>query len=346
MTNKKNITIRSSTAEYLTFVAATGNIDTSVEMRYEDENIWLTQKMMATLYDVSVSAIHQHLKTVFNTNELERQATIKKYLIVQTEGERQVKRSVDHYNLQAIIAVGFKIENERAVQFRKWANGIVKDYTIQGWSMDAERLKNRGTILDDYYFERQLEKIREIRLSERRFYQKITDIYATALDYDTAATATKRFFSAVQNKLHYAIHGNTAAEVIINRADANQKNMGLTSWEQSPHGKIHKYDVSIAKNYLSDNEMQQMQRIVSAYLDMAEMQALRKIPMTMEDWENRLNGFLTLWDRDILQDAGKVTAELAKTHAETEFEKYRITQDRLFESDFDKYIQHIEKAPK
>jgi len=340
---KKLPTIRSSAAEYLTFVAAGGSSEASVEMRYEDENIWLTQKMMATLYDVSVSAINQHLKRIFADNELEREATVKKYLIVQTEGKRQVQRKVEHYNLHAIIAVGFKIENERAVQFRKWANQIVKEYTIQGWTMDVERLKHGGSVLTDEYFERQLEKIREIRLSERKFYQKITDIYATSLDYDPSATATKRFFAAVQNKIHYAIHGNTAAEVIVDRADHKKENMGLSHWEGAPSGKIHKYDVSVAKNYLSEYELAQMQRIVSAYLDMAELQAMRKIPMTMADWEERLSGFLKLWDREILQDAGKVTAELAKTHAESEFEKYRIVQDRLFESDFDRMVKEIEK---
>ena len=337
--------IRSSAAEYLTFVAAGGKSDASVEMRYEDENIWLTQKMMAALYDVSVPAINQHLKRIFSDNELEPEATIKKYLIVQTEGSRQVQRSVEHYSLQAIIAVGFKIENERAVQFRKWANQVVKDYTIQGWTMDAERLK-QGGILTDEFFERQLEKIREIRLSERKFYQKVTDIYSTALDYDPSATATKRFFAAVQNKMHYAVHGQTAAEVIVDRANHERENMGLTSWEGAPKGKIHRYDVSIAKNYLTDFELGQMQRIVSAYLDMAEMQAMRKIPMTMEDWEKRLSGFLQLWDREILQDAGKVTAELAKTHAETEFEKYRIIQDRLFVSDFDAELMNLEAKAK
>ena len=335
---------RSSAAEYLTFVAATGKAQSSVEMRYEDENLWLTQKMMATLYDVSVPAVSQHLKRIYADNELEREATVKQFLMVQTEGEREVQRTVDHYSLQAIIAVGFKIENERAVQFRKWASQIVKDYTIQGWVMDAERLKSGGSVLTDEFFERQLEKVREIRASERKFYQKITDIYATSLDYDTSATATKRFFAAVQNKLHYAIHGQTAAEVIVDRADHRQENMGLTSWEGAPQGKVHKYDVAIAKNYLSDFELAQMQRIVSAYLDMAELQAMRRMPMTMADWEERLSGFLKLWDRDVLQDAGKVTAEIAKAHAESEFEKYRIVQDRLFESDFDRVIKQIESG--
>lgn len=333
--------IRSSAAEYLTFIAAGGSSEASVEMRYEDENLWLTQKMMATLYAVSVPAINQHLKRIFADNELEHGATVKSYLIVQTEGKRQVRREVEHYSLQAIIAVGFKIENERAVQFRKWANQIVKDYTIQGWTMDVERLKHGGNLTDEF-FERQLDKIREIRLSERKFYQKITDIYASALDYDPSATTTKRFFAAMQNKMHYAIHGQTAAEVIVGRADHSKESMGLTHWEGAPQGKIHKYDVSIAKNYLSEFELAQIQRIVSAYLDMAELQAMRKIPMTMDDWEKRLTGFLQLWDRETLQDAGKVTAELAKSHAESEFEKYRIVQDGLFESDFDLLIRQLE----
>jgi len=337
---KKNTAVtlvRSSAAEYLTFVAAGGNSEVGVEIRYEDENIWLTQKMMAALYDVSVPAINQHLKRIFSDNELEESSVVKQYLTTAADGKGYQTK---HYSLQAIIAVGFKTENERAVQFRKWANQIVKDYTIQGWTMDAERLKHGGNLTDEF-FERQLEKIREIRLSERKFYQKITDIYATALDYDPSATATKRFFAAVQNKMHYAVHGQTAAELIVVRADHKQENMGLTSWEDAPTGKIQRYDVSIAKNYLSESELGQMQRIVSAYLDMAEMQALRKIPMTMEDWEKRLSGFLQLWDREVLQDAGKVTAELAKTHTESEFEKYRIVQDRLFESDFDQMIKKL-----
>jgi hypothetical protein len=338
--SKKNTAVslvRSSAAEYLTFVAASGNSEASIEMRYEDENIWLTQKMMAALYDVSVPAINQHLKRIFSDNELEETSVVKQYLTTAADGKGYQTK---HYSLHAIIAVGFKIENERAVQFRKWANQIVKDYTIQGWTMDAERLKHGGNLTDEF-FERQLEKIREIRLSERKFYQKITDIYATALDYDPSATATKRFFAAVQNKMHYAVHGQTAAELIVDRADHKQEHMGLTSWEGAPQGKIHRYDVSIAKNYLSEFELGQMQRIVSAYLDMAEMQAMRKTPMTMEDWEKRLSGFLQLWDREILQDAGKVTAELAMTYAESEFEKYRIVQDRLFESDFDQLLKNL-----
>ena len=343
---KKDITIRSSAAEYLTYVAAVGDQPDAIEIRYENENVWLTQKMMAQLYDVTVANINQHIKTIFADGELLPEATIKKYLIVQNEGSRSVSRSVDHYNLQMIIAVGFKVNNERAVQFRRWANSIVKDYTIQGWVMDEERLKKGGSILTKEYFEKQLEKIREIRMSERMFYQKITDIYATALDYNPSAPATKRFFAAVQNKMHFSVHGQTAAELIYTRADASKENMGLTSWDGSPESKIHKYDVSIAKNYLSENELQQLQRIVSAYLDMAEMQALRQIPMTMEDWEKRLNRFLSLMDREVLMDAGKVTAELAKAHAEAEFEKYRIVQDRLYMSDFDKFLLLEEETQK
>lgn len=328
---------RSSAAEYLTFAAAGGHSESSVEMRYENENVWLTQKMMATLYDVSIPAINQHLKRIFDDNELEEIAVIKHYLTTAADGKNY---QVKHYNLQAIIAVGFKIENERAVQFRKWANHIVKDYTIQGWTMDVERLKQGGSILSEEYFERQLEKIREIRLSERKFYLKITDIFSTSLDYDLSSTSTKRFFSAVQNKMHYAIHGQTAAEVIVSRADHRKDNMGLASWDGAPAGKIHKPDVSIAKNYLSEFELDQLERIVSAYLDMAELQAMRKIPMTMSDWETKLAGFLKLWDRDVLQDAGKVSAEIAKSFAESEFEKYRITQDRLFKSDFERMLSN------
>lgn len=334
--DKKEIQIRSSAAEYLTFIAVNGNNHEAIEIRYENENIWLTQKMMAALYDVSVSAINQHLKKIFDDNELDENSVIKKYLITANYGKSY---NTKHYNLQTIIAVGFKVNNERAVQFRKWANQIVKDFTIKGWAMDDERLKNSGTKLTKDYFEKLLVKIREIRLSERRFYQKITDIYDTSLDYDPSAKATKRFFAAIQNKLHYAIHGKTVAELIVDRANHKTKNMGLTTWEGSPDSKIHKYDVVVAKNYLNEKELNQMQRIVSAYLDMAEMQAERHIPMTMEDWEKRLNGFLQLWDKEILNDAGKVSAALAKKHAESEFEKYRIIQDRLYKSDFDKFLE-------
>ena len=327
--------IRSSAAEYLTFVASTGSDEKSIEMRYEDENIWLTQKMMATLYDVDVRTINYHIKKIFEDSELQENSVIRKFRITADDGKSY---NTNHYNLQMIISVGFKVNNERAVQFRKWANQIVKDYTIQGWAMDDERLKNGGTVLTKEYFEKQLEKIREIRLSERKFYQKITDIYATALDYDPSAKATKRFFSAVQNKLHYSIHGQTAAEVIYNRADSEKEHMGLTSWDGSPKSKIHAFDVVVAKNYLTDHELSQLERIVSAYLDLAEAQAERHIPMTMADWEERLNGFLKVWDRDVLQDSGKISAELAKSHALSEFEKYRVKQDQLYQSDFDKML--------
>ena len=327
--------IRSSAAEYLTFVASTGSDEKSIEMRYEDENIWLTQKMMATLYVVDVRTINYHIKKIFEDSELQENSVIRKFRITADDGKSY---NTNHYNLQMIISVGFKVNNERAVQFRKWANQIVKDYTIQGWAMDDERLKNGGTVLTKEYFEKQLEKIREIRLSERKFYQKITDIYATALDYDPSAKATKRFFSAVQNKLHYSIHGQTAAEVIYNRADSEKEHMGLTSWDGSPKSKIHAFDVVVAKNYLTDHELSQLERIVSAYLDLAEAQAERHIPMTMADWEERLNGFLKVWDRDVLQDSGKISAELAKSHALSEFEKYRVKQDQLYQSDFDKML--------
>ena len=339
---KDEISIRSSAAEYLTYVASVGDQQDSIEMRYEDENIWLTQKTMATLYDVSVAAINQHIKKIYEDSELEPESTIKKFLIVQMEGSRQVSREVAHYNLQMIIAVGFKVNNERAVQFRKWANGIVKNYTIKGWVLDDERLKNGGSVLTKEYFDRLLEQIREIRLSERRFYQKITDIYATSLDYDRTAQTTKLFFAKVQNKMHFAVHGHTAAELIYERADAEKPHMGLTTWASAPEGKIVKSDVSIAKNYLTEKEMRSLERIVSAYLDLAEDRAERHIPMTMEDWSKRLDLFLMADDRKVLQDAGKITAEIAKAKAETEFEKYRVIQDRLYMSDFDRYLLELE----
>jgi len=338
MSKKREVSlVRSSAAEYLTFVAATGQ--GGVEAMYVDENVWLTQKMMGQLYDVETHTINYHLKKVFLDSELQEEAVIRKIRITAADGKNY---DTQHYSLAAIIAVGYKVNSERAVQFRKWATGIVEEFAVKGFAMDDERLKSGGSVLTEKYFEEQLQRVREIRLSERKFYQKITDIYATALDYDSSATATQRFFAAVQNKLHYAIHGQTAAEVIVGRADHQKENMGLTSWEGAPKGKIHKYDASIAKNYLSEFELAQMQRIVSAYLDMAEVQAMRRIPMTMADWEERLGGFLKLWDREILQDAGRVTAEIAKAHAESEFEKYRIVQDKLFESDFDRLVKQLE----
>ena len=339
MTNKKKeITIHSSAAEYLTYVASTGRNSDSFEMRYEDENIWLTQKMMATLYDVSVSAINQHLKRIFEDDELVEESVIKKYLITASDGKSY---STKHYNLQAIIAVGFKVNNDRAVRFRKWAGQIVKDYTIQGWTMDKERLK-KGHMFTDEYFERQLENIREIRLSERKFYQKVTDLYATAFDYDKDAKTTRQFFKMVQNKMHWAVHRHTAAELIVERANAEKDHMGLTTWESAPDGKIVKADVSVAKNYLSEKEMSYLERIVSLYLDYAELQAERRIPMSMEDWAKRLDGFLEFNGNELLMGPGKVSAEQAKLHAETEFEKYRIVQDRLFMSDYDKYLLELE----
>jgi len=342
---KEEVTIRSSAAEYLTYVASVGDQQDSVEMRYEDENIWLTQKMMATLYDVDVRTINEHIKKIYLDSELEEDSTIRNFRIVQTEGSRQVTRDTKHYNLQMIIAVGFKVNNERAVQFRKWANNIVKDYTIKGWVMDDERLK-RGTYLTEKYFDEQLERIREIRASERKFYQKITDLYATAIDYDKNSAATKRFYATVQNKMHYAVHGHTASELIVERADHTKEHMGLTTWADAPDGKIKKSDVTIAKNYLSQDEMKQLNRMVTAYLDFAENMTLRHIPLTMEDWEKRLNSFIEMFDYGILQDAGKVSAEIAKLHAETEFEKYRVVQDRLFMSDFDKYMLELEENAK
>ena len=306
---KNQIYIRSSVAEYLTDVVFGGDQQDSIDMHYEDGNIWLTQKMMATLYDVDVRTINEHIKKIYSYSELEEDATIRNFRIVQTEGSRQVTRDIKHYNLQMIIAVGFKVDNERAVQFRKWANSIVKDYTIKGWAMDDERLKHGGSVLTVEYFNRLLEQIREIRLSERRFYQKITDIYATALDYDRTAKTTKQFYAKVQNK-------------------------------------IVKSDVHVAKNYLSEQEMRSLERIVSAYLDLAEDRAERYIPMTMEDWAKRLDLFLMAEEREALQDAGTITAEIAKAKAETEFGKYRVVQGRLFMSDFDRYMLELEENAK
>ena len=346
LTKKKDeITIRSSAAEYLTYVASVGDQQDSIEMRYEDENIWLTQKMMATLYDVDVRTINEHIKKIYSDSELEEDSTIRNFRIVQIEGSRQVTRDTKHYNLQMIIAVGFKVNSERAVQFRKWVNQIAKEYTIKGWVMDDERLK-RGTYLTEKYFDEQLERIREIRASERKFYQKITDLYATAIDYDKNATATRRFYATVQNKMHYAVHGHTAAELIVERADHTKEHMGLTTWADAPDGKIQKSDVTAAKNYLSQDEMKQLNRMVTAYLDFAENMTLRHIPLTMQDWEKRLNSFIEMFDYGILQDAGRVTAEIARLHAETEFEKYRVIQDRLFMSDFDKYMLELEGKAK
>ena len=336
--NTKEITIRSSAAEYLTFVAAAGDDKNSVEVRYEDENIWITQKMLAVLYEVETNTINYHIKKIFEDSELSEDSVIRNFRITDSDGKSY---DTKHYNLQMIIAVGFKVNSERAVQFRKWVNSIAKEYTIKGYAMDDERLKNDGSILTKKYFEEQLERIREIRSSERKFYQKITDIYATAIDYDRDAKSTKRFYATVQNKMHFAVHGHTAAELIVERADSTKEHMGLTTWQDAPNGKIKKSDVTVAKNYLSEKELGQLNRMVSAYLDFAENMANRHIPLTMEDWEKRLNSFIEMFEYGLLEDAGKVTAEIAKLHAETEFEKYRIVQDRLFESDFDRFILEI-----
>ena len=342
-TEKKDISIRSSAAEYLTFVAATGDDKNSVEVRYEDENIWITQKMLAVLYEVDVRTINYHIKKIFEDSELTEDSVIRKFRITAEDG-----KSYDtmHYNLQMIIAVGFKVNSERAVQFRKWINQIAKDYTIQGWVLDSDRLKNGGSILTKDYFKRLLEEIREIRISERQFYQKITDLYATAIDYDKTAKTTKDFFAKVQNKLHWAIHKHTAAELIYERADSTKENMGLTSWEGSPDAKIRKSDVSIAKNYLSKDELHSLELIVSGYLDFAEMQANRNIPMTMEDWAKHLDRILIANEQEILTNAGKISMEVAKEHAETEWEKYRIIQDRIYQSDFDLFLEDVKKLEK
>ena len=339
-TRKSDVSIlRSSTAEYLTFVAASGQ--GGVEAVYADESIWLTQKMMGVLYDVETHTINYHLKKVFSDSELEEVSVIRNFRTTAADGKNY---NTKHYKLTAIIAVGYKVNSERAVQFRKWATGIIEQFTIKAYVMDDERIKAGGSILTEQYFEEQLQRIREIRISERKFYQKITDIYATAIDYDVTAQATKRFFATVQNKLHWAIHGQTAAELVYHRADAGQTNMVLTSWKDAPLGKIQKFDVAVAKNYLAEFEMAQLSRLVNAYLDVAEDMAQRKIPMTMQDWETRLNRFIEATDREVLQDAGKVTAEIAKAHAESEFEKYRIVQDRLFESDFDRLLKKTESG--
>ena len=337
MSSKK--LIRNSTAEFLIFTGQAG--EQSIEARYEDETVWLTQKLMAELFAVDVRTVSEHLKNIFESGELAREATLRKFRTVQTEGSREVTRNVDFYNLDAIISVGYRVNSVRATQFRQWATSVLREFAIKGFVLDKKRLEN-GTFLNEDYFERLLSEIREIRLSERKFYQKITDIYATAVDYNRDAPTTKAFFAKVQNKLHFAIHGHTAAELIVHRADATQPHMGLTSWEKAPDGKILKTDVAVAKNYLSREELESLGRIVNAYLDLAEERAQRKIPMTMEDWAKRLDAFLEFTERDVLQDAGKVSAEMARAHAESEFEKYRIVQDHLFQSDFDRVLKQIE----
>ena len=332
--DKREISIvRSSAAEYLTFITATGESD--VNAVYCDENVWLTQKMMGLLYNVETHTINYHLKKIFADGEIDENSVIRKFRITAADGKTY---NTNHYNLSAIIAVGNKVDSPRAVQFRKWANRIIEEFTVKGFSMDDERLKNGGTILTKDYFEEQLERIREIRLSERRFYQKITDIYATSIDYDVKAETTRRFFARVQNQLHWAIHGETAAETIYRRADSSKENMGLTTWKDAPNGKIQKFDVVIAKNYLTQEELSAMARIVNAYLDLAELRAEEQVPMTMEDWAEQFEGVLRLSRKEILSNAGSISAKIAEQHALSEFEKYRIVQDRLYQSDFDRIL--------
>ena len=344
MTNKnskdKKLQIRNSTAEFLVFTNQ--NKTSTIEVRYEDESIWLSQKLMAELFDVEVNTINYHLKEIYKSSEIQEDGTVRKFRIVQQEGKRQVNRDIDFYNLDAIISVGYRVNSIRATQFRQWATQVLREYAIKGYVLDKKRMEN-GTFLDEDYFEHLLEEIREIRLSERRFYQKITDIYSTSIDYNTDAPTTKEFFAKVQNKLHYAIHHYTAAELIVKRADSKKEHMGLTSWKNSPKGKILKSDVSIAKNYLNQEELESLGRIVNAYLDLAEERAKRKIPMTMEDWAKRLDLFLQFDDRKILENAGTISAEIAKSHAESEFEKYRIIQDQLYQSDFDRLMNKLDE---
>jgi len=336
----KKLKIRNSTAEFLVFTNQ--NKTSTIEVRFEDESIWLSQKLMAELFDVEVNTINYHLKEIYKSAEIQENGTVRKFRIVQQEGKRQINRDIDFYNLDAIISVGYRVNSIRATQFRQWATQVLREYAIKGYVLDKKRMEN-GAFLDEDYFEHLLEEIREIRLSERRFYQKITDIYSTSIDYNTDAPTTKEFFAKIQNKLHYAIHNHTAAELIMKRADSKKERMGLTSWKNSPKGKVLKSDVSIAKNYLNQDELESLGRIVNAYLDLAEERAKRKIPMTMEDWAKRLDLFLQFDDRKILQNAGAISAEIAKTHAESEFEKYRIIQDQLYQSDFDKLMNKLEE---
>ena len=340
MSEGKDLIIRNSTAEFL-ILEKQAHAD-SIEVRYEDETLWLTQKMMSSLFDVTVPTINEHLKNIYESGELDQESTIRKFRIVQTEGTRQISRETDHYNLDAVISVGYRVNSIRATQFRRWATQVLKQYAITGYVIDRKRMEN-GAFLGEDYFERLLEEIREIRLSERRFYQKVTDIYATSVDYDKNAPITKLFFATVQNKMHYAITGNTAPELIMGRADSNKEHMGLTSWERSPDGKILKSDVSVAKNYLTKDELDSLGRIVNSFLDAAEDFAKRKIPMTMEDWAKRLDMFLEFTGRDMLTDAGTVSKIAAKAYAESEFEKYRVTQDKLYQSDFDKLVEKTKK---
>ena len=330
----KKFEIRNSTAEFLIFQIE-GKED-GVQVVYHNESVWCTQKVMAQLFDCSSDNIGLHLKNIYETGELAQEATTENFSVVQTEGERQVNRKLKFYNLDAIISVGYRVNSTRATQFRQWCTFILRQFAIRGYVIDKKRMEN-GSFVGEDYFEHLLAEIREIRLSERRFYQKLTDIYATSIDYNRDAPTTRLFFKKVQNKMHYAVHGHTAAELIIDRANAEKEHMGLTTWENAPNGKIVKPDVSIAKNYLKESELEDMGRIVNSFLDLAEDMARRHIPMTMEDWAKRIDKFLDLTDRPVLTDAGHVSAEQAKEYAETEFEKYRIIQDKLFQSDFDRF---------
>lgn len=335
MSGKKStgLTIRNSTAEFLIFTQQAG--ESGINVRYEDGTIWLSQKLIAELFDVTVPTINHHLKQIFASGEVDELAVVRNFLITASDGKSY---QVGHYNLDAIISVGYRVNSIRATQFRQWATQVLREFSIKGYVLDKKRLEN-GAFLGEDFYERLLEEIREIRLSERRFYQKVTDIYATAIDYNKDAPVTREFFAKVQNKLHYSVHGHTAAELVRQRADSGKPHMGLTTWEKAPDGKILKSDTIIAKNYLSLEELQTLGRIVNAYLDLAEDRAMRKIPMTMEDWAAQLDKFLELTEREILQDAGRISAEAAQAHAESEFEKYRVIQDGLFESDFDRVVR-------
>lgn len=330
----KRFEIRNSTAEFLIFQIE-GKED-GVQVVYRDETVWCTQKAMAQLFDVGVPAISKHLNNIFAEGELRQASTVSKMEVVQVEGDREIKRQLDFYNLDAIISVGYRVNSTRATQFRQWCTFVLRQFAIRGYVIDKKRMEN-GSFIGEDYFEHLLAEIREIRLSERRFYQKLTDIYTTSIDYNRDAPTTRLFFKKVQNKMHYAVHGHTAAELIVERANAEKEHMGLTTWENAPDGKIVKPDVSIAKNYLKESELEDMGRIVNSLLDLAEDMAKRHIPMTMEDWAKRIDKFLDLTDRPVLTDAGHVSAEQANEYAETEFEKYRIIQDKLFQSDFDRF---------
>lgn len=330
----KKFEIHNSTAEFLIFMLE-GKED-GIQVMYHEETIWCTQRAMATLFDCSTDNIGLHLKNIYASEELQKEATTEFFSVVQKEGDRQVNRKTLFYNLDAVISVGYRVNSVRATQFRQWCTYVLRQFAIRGYVIDKKRMEN-GSFIGEDYFEHLLSEIREIRLSERRFYQKMTDIYATAIDYNVKAPTTRTFFKKVQNKMHYAVHGHTAAELIVDRADANKEHMGLTTWEKAPQGKIVKSDVSIAKNYLRENELEAMGRIVNSFLDLAENMAKRHIPMTMEDWAKRIDKFLDVADYPVLENAGKITAEYAKEYAETEFEKYRIIQDSLFLSDFDRF---------